>query len=176
VLFAGCASIRAASRTRAIRWKIQSCVIQFNDSLDRAFANLLPGLQESDAAPGSHRVSTHQQSRYVTTIVNDALQGKLARRAVIPRAHMNSTIGIAGLFDPATAAGLEQRRGLRPDARQVGRETRPYLMPILGPSNVRDTFGRIPDQYTNRELPGRRQHRYLIAPSISRPARRPRSR
>jgi len=60
---------------------------------------------------------------------------------------MNSTVGLLGLFDPAARAGLETfpedvgqafgRWGLRPG---------PYLfLPFLGPSNVRDTFGRVFD-------------------------------
>ncbi|HEU4428871.1 MAG TPA: VacJ family lipoprotein, partial [Myxococcota bacterium] len=60
---------------------------------------------------------------------------------------MNSTFGLLGLFDPAARAGLDTfpedvgqafgRWGLRPG---------PYLfLPFLGPSNVRDTFGRVFD-------------------------------
>ena len=50
----------------------------------------------------------------------------VARRATTPaRFLMNSTLGLGGLFDPAIAAGTRrQRRGFRPDLRQVGRETR----------------------------------------------------
>jgi len=60
---------------------------------------------------------------------------------------MNSTVGLVGLFDPAARAGLDTfpedvgqafgRWGLRPG---------PYLfLPFLGPSNVRDTVGRVFD-------------------------------
>lgn len=56
---------------------------------------------------------------------------------------VNSTIGIAGLFDPATGMKLDQHRedfgqtlavwGIKPGHYIV--------LPLLGPSNIRDTFG-----------------------------------
>jgi phospholipid-binding lipoprotein MlaA len=61
---------------------------------------------------------------------------------------VNTTIGIAGFFDPATDFGLEAHRE---DFGQTlgywGVPPGPYLvLPILGPSNPRDTFGWIADQ------------------------------
>ena len=58
------------------------------------------------------------------TIINDLLQGKF-RQAGHDSARflLNSTLGLGGLFDPASAAGLErQRRRPRSDLGQVGRE------------------------------------------------------
>lgn len=55
----------------------------------------------------------------------------------------NSTIGIGGLFDPATSLGLKRRHndfGLTLGF--YGATSGPYLvLPVFGPSNVRDTTG-----------------------------------
>lgn len=60
---------------------------------------------------------------------------------------VNSTIGIAGLFDVATDWGMEENEddfGVALGYYGVGEG--PYLvLPILGPSNLRDGFGRIVD-------------------------------
>jgi len=61
---------------------------------------------------------------------------------------VNTTIGVAGFFDPATHFGLEAHRE---DFGQTlgywGVPPGPYLvLPIMGPSNPRDTVGLIADQ------------------------------
>ena len=55
----------------------------------------------------------------------------------------NSTIGIAGLFDPATSMGMEQRiEDFGQTLGYWGVGTGNYLvLPLFGPSNVRDTGG-----------------------------------
>ena len=64
---------------------------------------------------------------------------------------MNSTLGIAGLFDVATGLGLEAHNE---DFGQTlgywGMSSGPYLvLPLFGPSNVRDTGGLIVDTITS---------------------------
>lgn len=84
------------------------------------------------------------------TLVNDFLQlewrdaGITATRLVI-----NSTVGLAGFFDVAERLGLP---GHESDFGQTlalaGTPSGPYLMlPILGPSNVRDGFGVLIDGF-----------------------------
>ena len=80
----------------------------------------------------------------IMTFANSILQGKIERasRALV-RFVVNSTIGLAGLFDPMTAMGTRQQRE---DFGQTlgtwGFPDGPYLvLPILGPSNFRDTLG-----------------------------------
>ena len=60
---------------------------------------------------------------------------------------MNSTIGLAGLFDPAKRVGLDS---YAEDVGQAfgrwGIPAGPYVfLPLLGPSNARDTVGRVFD-------------------------------
>ena len=62
---------------------------------------------------------------------------------------INSTIGIGGLFDVAKYGGLEHRgEDFGQTFGRYGVGNGPYLMlPILGPSNVRDLFGSIGDSF-----------------------------
>ena len=67
--------------------------------------------------------------------------------ATLGRFVINSTIGIGGLFDPATRMGIEKRTE---DFGQTlgywGMSSGPYLvLPLFGPSNVRDTGGIVVD-------------------------------
>ena len=69
----------------------------------------------------------------------------------LSRLVINSTIGMLGLIDVATPLGLEQRYndfGLT--FAHWGAPSGPYVvLPLLGPSTVRDGLGIIPDAYTN---------------------------
>jgi phospholipid-binding lipoprotein MlaA len=75
---------------------------------------------------------------------NDLLQGKAKLAAVdVSRFAVNTTVGVAGIFDPATHFGLAfhdedfgQTLGV------WGVPSGPYLvLPLLGPSSVRDAGG-----------------------------------
>jgi phospholipid-binding lipoprotein MlaA len=80
--------------------------------------------------------------------VNNLLQGKAAAAfSDVGRFAMNSVIGIFGLWDVATPAGIEKSNE---DFGQTlgawGVQGGPYLvLPLLGPSTVRDTVGRFAD-------------------------------
>lgn len=74
--------------------------------------------------------------------VNNLLQGKGEDGMTdITRFALNSTLGILGLFDIATPAGLEKHKEDFGQTLGVwGLEAGPYLvLPLLGPSTVRDT-------------------------------------
>jgi phospholipid-binding lipoprotein MlaA len=79
-----------------------------------------------------------------TVALNDALQGH-GKNAVrtIGRFAMNSTLGVAGLFDVAHGAGLAHHDndfGITLARRGV--KSGPYLfLPILGPATLRDAVG-----------------------------------
>jgi phospholipid-binding lipoprotein MlaA len=85
---------------------------------------------------------------YPTVIVNALLQGQLKSFARdTGRLAVNTTIGIGGLFDPATRIGLAREdRDFGQTFGKWGVPTGPYLvLPILGPSDVRDAIGLVPD-------------------------------
>lgn len=60
---------------------------------------------------------------------------------------INTTLGIGGIFDVATEMGLERRKqDFGVALAKLGVPAGPYLvLPIFGPSNVRDGVGRIVD-------------------------------
>ena len=79
---------------------------------------------------------------------NNILQGELGdAEDTLRRFLINSTVGLAGIFDVSTDLDIPYKKedfGLT--LASWGVEAGPYLvLPILGPSNVRDTFGRIGD-------------------------------
>ncbi len=88
----------------------------------------------------------------VTVLLNNVLQLKLGNAASdTGRLLINTTVGLGGFMDPATAAGLERNNedfgqtlgywGVRPG---------PYLvLPFYGPSTVRDAFGLAVDVYSS---------------------------
>jgi phospholipid-binding lipoprotein MlaA len=80
---------------------------------------------------------------------NDVLQGEVGRAGnTTVRFALNSTIGLLGLFDVAKSIGLprhEEDFG-QTMAVNAGVGGGPYLvLPILGPTNLRDLTGRIVD-------------------------------
>lgn len=79
---------------------------------------------------------------------NDVLQGEADRGlTTAARFAVNTTIGIAGIFDPASSMGLERHDEDFGQTLAVwGIDEGPYLfIPLMGPSNVRDTAGRVVD-------------------------------
>ena len=82
------------------------------------------------------------------TIFNSALQFSGTKTfQTTGRLLVNSTIGLAGLFDPATAMGIPQHKEDFGQTLGVwGVPTGPYLViPLFGPSNVRDAGGLFVD-------------------------------
>jgi phospholipid-binding lipoprotein MlaA len=79
---------------------------------------------------------------------NDVLQGEIPRAGTTAgRFVINSTVGVAGIFDPATSMGLERHDEDFGQTLAVwGVDEGPYIfVPLMGPTTVRDTFGRIID-------------------------------
>lgn len=84
----------------------------------------------------------------ILVALNNLLQGKFVDAySDLGRVLINSTLGLGGLFDIASAAGVEKHN--EDFGQTLGRwgiGGGPYLvLPLLGPSNVRDTVGRFVD-------------------------------
>lgn len=87
----------------------------------------------------------------VSNLVNSLLQFKGHRSMeVTGRLLLNTTLGIGGLWDPATAMGLPRQN--EDFGQTLGFYGVPggayFVLPILGPSNIRDTAGLAVD-YTS---------------------------
>ena len=115
----------------------------FNDTLDK---NILEPVAKKYAAiapdPVRNGVTNFFDNvTYLNTIANDLLQGKAERFFKdTGRFVVNSTVGIGGLFDPATSMGLPQNEeDLGQTFGTWGAGEGAYLtLPFLGPSSYRD--------------------------------------
>ncbi len=84
--------------------------------------------------------------------VNDLFQFHFTDAGVtLGRLTLNSTVGLAGIFDPATSAGLPfHENGFGTTLGRYGTPTGPYLfIPVIGPSDVRDAIGSGIDALTD---------------------------
>jgi phospholipid-binding lipoprotein MlaA len=127
---------------------------KFNDGFDHyVFRPVATGYTK--AVPRFARSGIHNffaNLGYPIVILNDLLQWQItAFGSDIGRFLMNSTAGIGGLLDPATAVGLEKNdREFGQTLGVWGVKPGPYLMlPLMGPSDVRDTGGLLVDQFTD---------------------------
>lgn len=87
----------------------------------------------------------------ITTFANEVAQGRPLKAAeTAARFVINSTLGLAGFFNPAEEAGLPR---VKEDFGQTlgrwGVTEGPYLvLPLMGPSNLRDGVGALADFVT----------------------------
>ena len=126
----------------------------FLDPLTRAYAFVVP----DPARRAVRRFLVNLESPAI--FANDVLQLTPQDAAVtLTRFAVNTTVGLAGLFDPADKLGLE---GHHTDFGQTmalyGVPSGPYVMlPVLGPTTARDGSGYVVDflfQPTTYVLPG----------------------
>ncbi|HDL6741999.1 TPA: MlaA family lipoprotein [Yersinia enterocolitica] len=124
----------------------------FNNVLDRLVLRPVAAGYEK-AIPDSVQSGV---SRFFTnlglpaTALNQAMQGRPAHAGQsLGRFLVNSTVGIAGVFDPATHFGIPRRDG--EDFGQTlatwgWRDSRYLVMPGLGPRTVRDAVAFVGDE------------------------------
>jgi phospholipid-binding lipoprotein MlaA len=131
-------------------------VYKFNTALDHAV--LRPTARAYIKLPQVLRTGINNfftNFAYPTTVVNDLFQGKLKDSLTdSARIVVNTTLGIGGLFDPASGMGLERHTqdfGLT--LGHWGVPTGPFIeLPFLGPSDVRDALGLVPDYAITYEI------------------------
>jgi phospholipid-binding lipoprotein MlaA len=129
-------------------------VYNFNDKLDRAVAKpVARGYVKVVPEPIRIGVSNFFSNLETPTVlINDALQGKiLAAGNDLGRFLLNTTLGLAGILDPATAAGLDRNNeDFGQTLGKWGVPAGPFIeIPVLGPSDLRDGPARVVDTYTN---------------------------
>tara|TARA_Y100001970_G_C14154659_1_gene814814 strand:- start:267 stop:1028 length:762 start_codon:yes stop_codon:yes gene_type:complete len=125
-----------------------------NDTLDKKFVEPVAKVYVNVAPePVRDRMTNFFDNlTYVNTISNDLLQGKLSLFAKdSARFIINSTVGIGGLFDPASSMGLERRNeDLGQTLAVWGASEGSYIMlPLLGPSSTRDVTSPLMGMATN---------------------------
>lgn len=154
-LLTGCATLPSGERDPRDRFeRTNRAIHRFNDALDRGVAKPVAKAYVK-VTPAPVRTGFSNFFRNLaspTVIANDLLQLKVKEFATeTARLVVNTTLGIGGLFDPASQFGLPA--GNEDFGQTLGRwgvPAGPYVvLPFFGPSSVRDTFGLAADQFTD---------------------------
>ncbi|MBT5542609.1 MAG: VacJ family lipoprotein [Gammaproteobacteria bacterium] len=123
---------------------------EFNENLDKAI--LEPAADTYDyVTPKPFRKlvnNVFNNAKYPITIANDLLQGK-GKEFIqdTSRFVINTTIGLAGIFDPAASMGFQYRdEDFGQTLATWGLPQGPYMMvPFLGPYTLRELIGDVVD-------------------------------
>ncbi|ATJ83258.1 VacJ family lipoprotein [Halomonas beimenensis] len=155
-LLSGCASQATVERAHPDDpWEgFNRKVFAFNETLDRyALKPVAQGYRFVTPDPVETGIGNFFSNLgEIRTTLNSLLQGKGTNASVATgRFLINSTLGVAGFFDVATrleVTGREEDFGQTLAVWGVGEG--PYVvLPLLGPSTVRDTAGLPVDSYTD---------------------------
>lgn len=144
-LLAGCATAPGEARNPQDPFEpFNRSMYSFNDGLDRAVLKPV-AMAYRDVTP---RLARDGVSNFFSNLsdawsfVNNALQGQVegAYNSMV-RFSVNTVFGLGGLLDIASEAGIErQKQDFGQTLGRWGVPTGPYLvLPLLGPSTVRDT-------------------------------------
>jgi len=123
-------------------------VFAFNQGLDKAvFKPLAKGYRKLPQPVRSGTSNVISNLGNVVTIPNNILQGQMKDASMNSlRLIINSTLGIAGIFDVASYYGIEKR-----DKEDYGQTLGTWgvgegcylVLPVLGPTTVRDSIGSL---------------------------------
>ena len=145
-LLGACAGVPAEQRVDSDPWEpLNRSLFSINTAIDNV--TLKPIAKGYQAIiPSPVRTSVSNFYKNLTTpgsAVNNLLQGKAKRGlSELTRFVFNSTMGLGGILDVATAAGLEDySEDIGQTAAVWGVPAGPYVMlPFLGPSTLRDAL------------------------------------
>lgn len=134
---------------------INRAVFVFNDTADRWMLKpIARGYRYVTPDPVERGVSRmFSNIGELLNVVNDVMQGKIAQAGNdLGRFLINSTVGVAGIFDVAKHWGLKKSEG--EDFGQTfavwGAGQGAYIvLPLFGPSTYRDAPGRVFDTFLN---------------------------
>jgi len=152
LILSGCATAPGRTTNDDPLQKLNRGVYKFNTVVDKA--TLKP------VAKGYQKVTPEWMRTGVSnffsnlgepwTVVNELFQGKpKAMGQQTGRFLINTVLGIGGLIDVASKMNLpESKEDFGQTLAVWGVPSGPYVMlPILGPTNIRDGLGRVPDYF-----------------------------
>lgn len=154
-VLSACASAPETQRTKSDPWEpLNRTIYDFNTVVDKAtlkpiakgYQKVIPRLARTGVSNFMNNLVTPRSA------INNFLQGKpRAGFTESVRFVFNSTLGIGGLFDLATDAGIEARtEDFGQTAAVWGVPSGPYVMlPFLGPHTLRDAVLRPVDMAAN---------------------------
>ena len=152
ILLCGCATqgaTQAEPNTDPLE-PINRPIYKFNEGFDRFLLRpLATGYKKITPSPVRTGVANfYDNFRYPVVIFNSFLQAKFVQGfSDVGRFVVNSTVGVLGFLDPATDAGLpDSRVDFGQTLARWGVPSGPYIvLPILGPSTIRDGTGTLVD-------------------------------
>jgi phospholipid-binding lipoprotein MlaA len=154
-VIAGCASVPPDSRDARDPFEsVNRGIYRFNERVDRAvlrptaraYRTVVPQFVRTSVS------NVFSNIKDVRNVLNNTLQGKFTTAySDFGRIAINSTLGVLGLFDIASEAGIEKHDE---DFGQTlgwwGMGDGPFIMlPLFGPSSGRDTVGWAVDIMTD---------------------------
>jgi len=153
VSLTGCASTKASNPADPLE-PINRSIYKFNDTVDKAVIKpVARGYKAVMPTAGRVMVSNFFSNLDdVVVTFNDLLQFKLVQGfSDGMRFLVNTTIGVFGLIDVASAGGLKKHdEDFGQTLGKWGVGNGPYLvLPILGPSTLRDSAGLYADGYVS---------------------------
>jgi len=162
-LMAGCASAPKTTDPAALAEYQQvndplepmnRAIFQFNRGLDtlllRPVATMYRGLVPPPIQNLVHNFLNNLKTPVI--LLNDLLQGETVRAGdTLARFAINSTFGFLGFGDPASGMGfVRHSEDFGQTLGAWGTGSGPYLvLPVFGPSNPRDTIGKVVDILTD---------------------------
>ena len=129
-------------------------VFAFNNAVDDAYINPIV-LTYREIMPEGGRTGVRNFLRNLKspiTFMNQALQGDLSGAGdVLLRAVVNTFVGVGGIFDVAGAEGVPyEQEDFGQTLAVWGVGHGPYVVvPVLGPSSLRDYFGYFVDSFAD---------------------------
>jgi phospholipid-binding lipoprotein MlaA len=134
--------------------RVNRATFAFNDAVDRAvlkpvakgYRKVAPQFVETGISNFMSNI------HYPVVIVNNLLQAKFKPAlSDTGRLLLNTTFGLAGFLDPASAAGLDRNdEDFGQTLGKWGAGAGPYLiLPFLGPYTLRDGVGTAVDQFAD---------------------------
>tara|TARA_Y100001960_G_C14768709_1_gene878561 strand:+ start:345 stop:1067 length:723 start_codon:yes stop_codon:yes gene_type:complete len=137
--------------------KVNRRIYKFNYYVDQYV--LLPvtnGYEDYTPGPVQKGVSNFLDNLgEITTFINSSLQLKPRTAGItLSRFAINTTVGVLGIFDVASEIGLEEHEeDFGQTLAYYGVGEGPYLiLPVLGPSNLRDLGGLGADTYAFNQI------------------------
>ena len=128
--------------------KLNRGVFAFNQALDKSiFEPIARGYRHLPVPLRLGTSNVLSNLSNLVTIPNNILQGEIKQAGKNSvRFVLNTTLGIFGIFDPATGLGFESK-----DKEDYGQTFGKWgvgegcylVLPVLGPSTVRDAFGTV---------------------------------
>jgi len=147
-MLSGCAT--TAGDPRDPLESLNRGIYKFNDGVDTVLlkpaAEVYREVLPAPVRTGISNVFSNLND--VIVALNNLLQGKLeAALSDVARVMINTTVGVLGIFDVATKAGLEKHdEDFGQTLGKWGVGDGPYIvLPFLGPRNLRDTVGLVGD-------------------------------